>query len=195
MNNKEVLEFFKDCGALLEGHFILSSGNHSSLYLQCAKLFMYPDKSEYLCKILAKKIIQKIDLLQVDLIVSPAMGGVIVGYEVARHLQKPAIFTERVNGLFELRRGFKIIPGKRVLIVEDVITTGKSSIECIKCIEENKGVIVGLACVIDRSEDSLFSDLDVISLAKINIPIYKPEDLPEELKKITPIKPGSRGLV
>ena len=195
MNNDDILNYFRDAGALLEGHFVLSSGYHSGMYLQCAKIFMNPIKSEYLCKILADKIKTSIDLESVDLIISPAMGGVIIGYEIARQLKKNSIFLERVDGVFNLRRGFKIIPGMRVLILEDVITTGKSSLECMHSIEKNGGVVIGLACLVDRTTRPVVSSLEVISLLKLDIAIYKPEDIPSELKKITPIKPGSRGLL
>mgnify|MGYP001223651591 CR=1 FL=1 len=194
MNKEDVLKYFKEVGALLEGHFILSSGYHSAMYLQCAKIFMDPIKSEYLRKILSKKIIKNINLNEVDLVLSPAIGGIIIGYEIARQLNKKSIFLERVNGVFNLRRGFKISPGMRVVILEDVITTGKSSLECVNFVEKKGGKVVGLACLVDRTNDSLFYKLDIISLLRLNIPIFKPEELPRKLKKIEPKKPGSRGL-
>ena len=195
MNNNDILNYFRENDALLEGHFILSSGYRSSMYLQCAKIFMDPIKSEYLCQILANKIKKNIDIKSVDLIVSPAMGGVIVGYEIARQLKKHSIFLERVEGIFSLRRGFKIIPNMQVLILEDVITTGKSSMECIDSIKNNGGIVVGLACLVDRTNGATVADLDIISLLKLDIPIYKPEDVPPKLKNIKPVKPGSRGLI
>ncbi len=195
MNNDDILNYFRKSGALLEGHFVLSSGYRSGMYLQCAKIFMNPIKSEYLCQILADKIKKIIDLDSVDLIISPAMGGVIIGYEIARQLKKNSIFLERVEGIFSLRRGFKIIPGMRVLVLEDVITTGKSSLECMDFIKKNEGMVVGLACLVDRTNGPVIENLEVISLLKLDIPIYKPEDIPLELKKIKPVKPGSRGLL
>ncbi len=195
MNDEDILNYFRESGALLEGHFILSSGYHSSMYLQCAKIFMNPNLSEILCKNLAGKISKFVNISDIDMIVSPAMGGVIIGYEVARHLNKRSIFTERVDGVFEFRRGFQIENGMNILIIEDVITTGKSSLECIDCVKNNGGNILGVSCMIDRTQNTVIPDLDIISLSKISIPIYKPNDVPENLNKIPPIKPGSRGLI
>ncbi|PPR78634.1 MAG: Orotate phosphoribosyltransferase [Alphaproteobacteria bacterium MarineAlpha2_Bin1] len=194
MNNEDILKYFKESGALLEGHFILSSGNHSAMYLQCAKIFMDPKKSEYLCEILANKIKENINLDEVDLILSPAIGGIIIGYEISRKIKKKSMFLERVEGDFNLRRGFEISPGARVLIIEDVITTGKSSNECISYVQKHSGKVKGLACLVDRTNDIAFSKLDVISLLKLNIPIYAPDEIPNDLMEIKPLKPGSRGL-
>ena len=192
MNNNDILNYFRDSGALLEGHFILSSGYRSSMYLQCAKIFMDPIKSEYLCKILANKIKKNIDLKNVDLIVSPAMGGVIVGYEIGRLLKKETVFCERVEGKFKLRRGFSIKANTRVLIVEDVITTGKSSIECSKIVTSAGATLVGFACIIDRSNDKSSLKQKIVSQVKLNIPTYKKNNLPDFLKKIPVTSPGSR---
>ena len=147
---KKSLNILKETNALLEGHFVLSSGLHSSKYIQCAKLLSYPHKADLICKSLAKKI--KIKFKKIDLILAPAMGGIIIGYEVGKLLKKETIFCERVNGKFILRRGFKIKKGSKVLIVEDVITTGKSSMECVKLVKKAKANLVGFASIIDRSK-------------------------------------------
>ena len=144
-------ELLKETGALLEGHFLLSSGKHSDGYVQCAKLLMYPDKAEKAIEIIAEKL-KDIDF---DIVVGPAMGGIIVSYELARQLGKPSIFVEREDGEMTLRRGFDIKPGQRVLITEDVVTTGKSSYEAIKVVEDNGGEVVGIACVVDRSKGDI----------------------------------------
>ena len=146
---KKSLNILKKTNALLEGHFVLSSGLHSPKYIQCAKLLSFPNLADKICKSLANKI--KKNFKKIDLILAPAMGGVIIGYEIGKILKKETIFCERVNGKFKLRRGFKIRKGSRVLIIEDVITTGKSSLECVKLIKNSKAKLVGFATIIDRS--------------------------------------------
>jgi orotate phosphoribosyltransferase len=189
MNHNDVLNEFRAAGALLEGHFILSSGLHSSRYLQCARVLMSPVRSARLCKALAMQITEK-----VDLVVSPAMGGVVVGYEMGRQLGVPAIFSERVDGKLVLRRGFDIPRGVRVLMVEDIVTTGLSSRECIAGIAEEGGVTVAAACLIDRSNGKADIGVPLYALTRLEIPAYAADALPPELAAIPAIKPGSRAL-
>ena len=189
---EESLKILKETKALIEGHFILSSGLHSPKYVQCAQLMSKPSKAAHICQSLAKKI--KIELNNIDLILSPAMGGIVVGYEIGKLLGVETIFSERVNGKFQLRRGFKIKQDANVLIVEDVITTGKSSIECSNLVKVNKANIIGYACIIDRSDGKTEINDKIISQIKLNIPTYKKENLPKELISIDPVKPGSRNL-
>ncbi len=189
---KESLKILKETKALLEGHFILSSGLHSPQYVQCAKLLSQPEKASKICDSLATKISK--EFKEIDLILSPAMGGIIVGYEIGKIMRKETIFAERVNGKFELRRDFKIEKNHKVLIVEDVITTGKSSLECSRLVFESDAKIVGYACIIDRSNGrSLIKD-KIVSQIELNIPTYNQKDLPENLSLIKAIKPGSRNL-
>ena len=188
---KKSLNILRKTDALLEGHFILSSGLHSSKYIQCAKLLSYPFKADKICRSLANKI--KKNFKKIDLILAPAMGGIVIGYEIGRLLKKETIFCERVNGKFVLRRGFKIKAKSRVLIIEDVITTGKSSMECVKLIEKAKAKSIGFATIIDRSsKKSLKIKKKIISHLKIKIPTYKFNQLPKDLKFIPITKPGSR---
>ncbi len=188
---KKSLNILKKTDALLEGHFILSSGLHSSKYIQCAKLLSFPFKADKICRSLANKI--KKNFKKIDLILAPAMGGIVIGYEIGRLLKKETIFCERVNGKFILRRGFKIKAKSRVLIIEDVITTGKSSMECVKLIEKAKAKSIGFATIIDRSsKKSLKIKKKIISHLKIKIPTYKFNQLPKDLKFIPITKPGSR---
>ena len=189
---KESLKILKETNALLEGHFILSSGLHSSKYVQCAQLMSKPIQANKICISLSEKISQEFS--NIDLILSPAMGGIIVGYEIGRLLKKDTIFAERVNGEFQLRRGFSIKPKQKVLIIEDVITTGKSSLECSKLVEDNKGSIVGYACIIDRTTTNLPINDKIVSQIKLNIPTYTKENLPKNLSAIKAVKPGSRNL-
>ena len=189
---EESLKILKETKALIEGHFILSSGLHSPKYVQCAQLMSKPSQAAQICQSLAKKI--KIELKNIDLILSPAMGGIVVGYEIGKLLGVETIFSERVNGKFQLRRDFKIKQDTNVLIVEDVITTGKSSIECSNLVKVNKANIVGYACIIDRSDGKTEINDKIISQIKLNIPTYKKENLPKELISIDPVKPGSRNL-
>jgi len=191
LSHKKSLNILKKTNALLEGHFVLSSGLHSSRYIQCAKLLSYPSKAEKICKSLANKIKKKFK--KIDLILAPAMGGIIIGYEIGRLLKKETIFCERVKGKFTLRRGFGIKKGSKVLILEDVITTGKSSMECVKLIKKSKAILVGFASIIDRSnKKSLKINKKIISHLKINVPTFKANQLPKELKSIPITTPGSR---
>ena len=188
---KKSLNILRKTDALLDGHFVLSSGLHSPKYIQCAKLLSFPHLAQDICTSLAKKI--KKSFKKIDLILSPAMGGVIIGYEIGRILKKETIFCERIKGTFLLRRGFKIKKGSRVLIVEDVVTTGKSSNECFTLIKKNKGKVLGLACIIDRStKKNLRINKKIISHLKINVPTYQSNKLPSDLKLIPISKPGSR---
>ena len=189
---EESLKILKETKALIEGHFILSSGLHSPKYVQCAQLMCKPSYAVKICESLAEKIKNKFS--GIDLILSPAMGGIVVGYEIGKLLDIETIFSERVNGQFKLRRDFKIKQGTNVLIVEDVITTGKSSIECSKLVVTNKANIIGYACIIDRSNGKTEINDKIISQIKLNIPTYKKENLPKELISIDPVKPGSRNL-
>lgn len=192
MDQDQVLDEFRAAGALLEGHFKLSSGLHSPVYLQCARVLMDPKRAAKLCAAFAEKF--RATGTEIDLVVSPAMGGVIVGYEVARQLGVPGIFTERVDGEFALRRGFEIPAGARILMMEDIITTGLSSRECIKTITEWGGNVVAAGCLINRSGGRAEVGAPVTALATIDAPTYKLEDVPESLQAIPAIKPGSRGL-
>ena len=190
---KNSLAVLRKTNALLEGHFILSSGLHSPIYVQCAKLLSNPSKASKICLSLSKKIKKKIK--KIDLILSPAMGGIIIGYEIGKLLKKETIFCERVSGKFVLRRGFNIKKNSRVLIVEDVITTGKSSLECVKLIKKSRAKLAGFACIIDRSNNkSLKIKKKIVSQIKLNIPTYKKKNLPSNLKNIQITKPGSRYL-
>ena len=189
LSHDEVLGEFRAAGALLEGHFILSSGLHSSRYLQCARVLMDPKRAARLCESLRQKITGTFDL-----VASPAMGGVVVGYEMGRQLDVPAIFFERVDGKLSLRRGFTIAKGARVLMVEDIVTTGLSSRECIAGIAEEGGVTVAAACLIDRSGGKADLGVPLHALTSLEIPAYAADALPPELAAIPAIKPGSRGL-
>jgi len=192
LSYKESLKILKGTKALLEGHFVLSSGLHSKEYVQCAKLLSRPKMAQLICLSLCKKI--KKTFSTIDIILSPALGGVVVGYEVGRQLNKETIFCERVNGKLILRRGFEIKKNAKVLIVEDVITTGKSALECARIIRKSKARLVGYACIIDRSNDKSIIKKKIISQVKINIQTYSKNKLPEDLKKIKIINPGSRNL-
>ena len=191
LSPKKSLNILKKTNALIEGHFVLSSGLHSARYIQCAKLLSYPHLSNNICKSFAYKI--RKNYKKIDLILAPAMGGIIIGYEIGKILKKETIFCERVNGKFKLRRGFTINKGSKVLIIEDVITTGKSSMECVKLINKNKAKLVGFASLIDRStKKSLKIKKKIISHLKISVPTYKKNELPDHLKKIPITTPGSR---
>ena len=191
---KDSLAVLKRTKALLEGHFILSSGLHSSKYVQCAKLLSFPHLSQKICISLSKKIKKKFK--KVDLILTPAIGGIVIGYEIGRLLKKETIFCERVKGKFKLRRGFSIKKNSKVLIIEDVITTGKSSLECVKLIKKAKAKIVGFACIINRSNKKTLKikNKSIISQLKIDVPTYHKNNLPLSLKKISISSPGSRRL-
>lgn len=193
LTDEEVLNEFRDAGALLEGHFILSSGLHSSRYLQCARVLMDAARAGRLCASLAEKVKAKVTS-QIDLVASPAMGGVVVGYEMGRQLGVPAIFFERVDGRLVLRRGFSIARDARVLMVEDIVTTGLSSRECIAGINDEGGITVGAACLIDRSGGKADIGFPLAALTTLDIPTYAADELPAELAATPAIKPGSRGL-
>ena len=191
LSHKKSLNILKKTNALLEGHFVLSSGLHSSKYIQCAKLLSHPHLADKICKSLANKI--KKNFNSIDLILAPAMGGIIIGYEIGRLLKKETIFCERVNGKFILRRGFHIKKGSKVLIMEDVITTGKSSMECVKLVTKSKAKLMGFASIIDRSTNkTLKIKKKIISHMKIEVPTYKKNKLPKLLRSIPITTPGSR---
>mgnify|MGYP001201531948 FL=1 len=193
LSSKNSLAVLKRTNALLEGHFVLSSGLHSPNYVQCAKLLSHPHLASKICNSLSKKI--KKNFKKIDLILSPAMGGIIIGYEIGKLLKKETIFCERVFGKFKLRRGFNIKKNSRVLIVEDVITTGKSSLECVKLIKKHKAKHIGFACIIDRSsKKNLKIKNKIVSQIKLNIPAYNKYNLPIDLKNIKVTKPGTRHL-
>ena len=194
LSYKDSLKVLKKTRALLEGHFVLSSGLHSNKYIQCAKLLSFPNQALKICNSLSKKIVKAFPL--VDLILSPAIGGIIIGYEIGRQLNIETIFSERVGGKFRLRRGFSIKKRAKVLIVEDVITTGKSSLECVKLVKKAKGKFLGFACIIDRSnkKNLLIKKNKIVSQVKISIPVYKKNELPTFLQKIPISTPGSRFL-
>ena len=191
LSPKKSLSILKRTNALLEGHFVLSSGLHSSKYIQCAKLLSFPHIANKICQSLSKKI--KKNFKNIDVILAPAMGGIIIGYEIGKLLKKETIFCERVKGKFTLRRGFSIKKKSKVLIIEDVITTGKSSLECVKLINKSKAKLLGFACIIDRStKKNLKIKKKIVSHLKIDVPAYKKNKLPKYLK-FTPISvPGSR---
>lgn len=197
MNEHEILNEFVAAKAILKGHFILSSGLHSDTYMQCARVLMEPKRSEKLCAELAKKIVAKLGNNFADIVVAPAMGGVVVGYEMGRQLGLPTIFCERVNGVFEFRRGFELAENARVLVIEDVITTGKSSLETYEVIKKFGGKVVAEASLVDRSgEEDLQKKMGVpvVSLLKIKVKTFAENNVPEELKSVPAVKPGSRFL-
>jgi len=188
----ESLKILKETEAFLEGHFILSSGLHSKQYIQCAKLLSHPKQAQIICNSLCEKINEKFN--NIDIILAPALGGVIVGYEVGRQLNIETIFAERLNGKLLLRRGFKIKKNSNVLVVEDVITTGKSAIECLDIVTASNANLIGYACIIDRSNDDMQIKNKIISQMKVIIETFSEDKLPLDLKKISPIKPGTRNL-
>ena len=193
LSHKKSLNILKKTNALLDGHFVLSSGLHSSKYIQCAKLLSYPHLAKNICLSLTNKI--KKNYKKIDLILSPAMGGIIIGYEIGKLLKKETIFCERVKGSFKLRRDFNIKKKSRVLIVEDVITTGKSSLECVKLIKKAGAKLLGFSCIIDRSnKKTLKIKQKIISHMKIDVPTFKINKLPKSLKSIPISKPGSRHI-
>lgn len=193
MNTEQVLDIFRECGALLEGHFILSSGLRSPVFLQKARVFQYPAKSEQLCRALAERIRAE-GFADVSKVVSPAIGGIIPGYETARHLGLPALYTERVEGRFELRRGFDLAPGEKMLVVEDIVTTGLSIRECIETLRRLGADVVAAACLIDRSGGEADVGVPLVSLTRYKVPAYPPDQLPPDLAALPAVKPGSRGL-
>lgn len=193
MTSQDVLDEFRAAGALLEGHFILTSGLHSALYLQKARVFMSPERSARLCAALAERIRSEC-ARPPALVVSPAVGGIVPGYETARQLGLEAVFTEREDGVFRLRRGFEIPAGAPVVMVEDIVTTGLSSRECIACLRDLGADVVAAACIVDRSGGRADVGVPLIALAQLDIPTYAADALPPELAALDAIKPGSRGL-
>jgi len=191
MSDDEILAEFRAADALLEGHFILSSGLRSARYLQCARVLMDPARAERLARELASRL-PKIVADQVEAVVSPAMGGVIIGHEMGRALGKPAMFVERPQGVFELRRGFSLKPGTKVLMVEDVVTTGLSSREAIEAVRAAGGDVIGEAALVDRSGGTADLGVPFTPLIRIDVPTYEPDSVPPELAAIPPVKPGSR---
>jgi len=193
MNTEDVLNEFRAAGALLEGHFILSSGLRSPVFLQKAKVFANAERTAMLCKALADKVKSELGEAP-DIIVSPAVGGIVPGYEMGRQMGLPAIYVEREDGKFRLRRGFELSRGQKVLVVEDIVTTGLSSRECITSLKETGVNVVAEACLIDRSGGKADVGVPLIALASIEFPTYAADDLPPELAAIPAIKPGSRDL-
>lgn len=194
MNKDKVLQEFEDAEAILRGHFILSSGLHSDTYLQCARVLMDTRRADRLCSSLAKKIIKNIGNIKIDMVVAPAMGGVIVGYEMGRQLNIPTVFCERVDGKFTLRRGFEIRKGANILLIEDVVTTGKSSIEAVECVRSLGGKVIAEGCLIDRSNGQANLGFPLISLTSLEVKTFDENNVPESLKEVPAIKPGSRWL-
>ena len=191
MTDDEILAEFRDADALLEGHFILSSGLRSPRYLQCARLLMDPKRAEKVARALAQKIPSNVRE-SIDVVVSPAMGGVIIGHEMGRALGVPALFVERPTGTFELRRGFRLAPAQKVLLVEDVVTTGLSSREAIAAVEAAGGKVVAAASLVDRSGGQADLGVPYTPLIRIDVPAYQPDEVPPELAQIPAVKPGSR---
>ena len=194
MTRDDVLAEFRAAEALLEGHFILSSGMHSPAYLQCARVMMDTARAARLCSVLASRVNETHGEEAFDLCVSPAMGGVIVGYELARQLALPSIFAERVDGAFTFRRGFDIPTGARCLMVEDVVTTGLSSRECIDAIRAAGGDVVGGAALVDRSGGTADIGVPLTALVSLTVPVYAVSEVPDDLARLPAVKPGSRGL-
>ena len=192
MTNDDVIREFREAGALREGHFVLSSGLHSAIFLQKNLVFMYPDRCERLCRALAVAIIENVG--QVDVCVSPAVGGIIPGYETARHLGVPSIYVERENGVLKFRRALGIEPGARVAIVEDIISTGLSSRECVETVRAAGGDVVCAACIVDRSAGKADPGAPIVALATLGIPAWPADQLPPELAAIPEEDPGSRRL-
>ncbi len=192
MTDEEILAEFRAAHALLDGHFILSSGLRSPRYLQCARVLMDPARAERLARALAAKIPPEIGQ-QVEAVVSPAMGGVVIGHEMGRALGRPAMFVERPDGEFRLRRGFALDPGTKVLMVEDVVTTGLSSREAIEAVRQAGGEVVAEAALVDRSAGKADLGVPFYPLIRIDVPTYAASDLPPELAAIPAVKPGSRG--
>ncbi|WP_332702026.1 orotate phosphoribosyltransferase [Devosia sp.] len=193
MTKDDVLTIFRECGAMLEGHFILSSGLRSPVFLQKAKVFQYAAQTEKLCKALAEKI-HADGFGDVTKVVSPAIGGIIPGYETSRHLGVPALYTERVDGKFELRRGFEIAPDDKVIVVEDIVSTGLSIRECVEALRGIGANVVAAACLIDRSGGEADVGVPLVSLIEFKVPAYPADQLPPELAAIPAVKPGSRGI-
>ena len=194
LTEHQIMAEFEAAEAILRGHFILSSGLHSDTYLQCARVLMNPARADRLCKSLAAKVEAALAGETLDLVVAPAMGGVVVGYEMGRQLGVETLFCERENGQFALRRGFRIEPGARVLMVEDVVTTGKSSMEAVACVEAAGGKVIAEASLIDRSNGTHNLPFPLISLLKVDVKTYAADALPAHLAATEAVKPGSRFL-
>lgn len=192
MNTDDVLAEFRAAGALREGHFILSSGLHSPVFLQKNLVFAEPDRCERLCKALAAKIVAEVG--QPDVCISPAVGGIIPGYETARHLGVRSLYVEREGGAFKLRRGFQVEPGEKVVMVEDIVTTGLSSRECIEAIQAAGGTVIAAACIVDRSGGKADVGVPLVALASLEVPAYPADALPPELAAFPTTDPGSRRL-
>jgi len=192
LTSDDVLDEFRAAGALREGHFVLSSGLHSPVFLQKNLVFAEPARCERLCKALAAKITEQVG--KVDLAISPAVGGIIPGYETARHLGVRSLYVEREGGVFKLRRGFAVEPGEKIVMVEDIVTTGLSSRECIQAIIEAGGDVIAAACIVDRSGGKADVGVPLIALATLNVPAYSPDSLPPELAAIPTTDPGSRRI-
>lgn len=194
LDQDAVLDLYRESGALLEGHFVLASGLHSPVYLQSARVLMHPDKAELLCAELARRVTDVLGPDGVDIVCAPAVGGIVVGYEMGRQMRRPAIFAERVGEAFVLRRGFDLEPGQRVLVAEDVITTGGSTRLCMACIRQAGGVPVAAVSLIDRSDGRADVGVPLVTLCRLAVPTYAADALPPELAAIPASKPGSRGL-
>jgi orotate phosphoribosyltransferase len=188
----EVVRLFRECGALLEGHFLLTSGMHSPYYLQCARVLMEPARAMRVCAALIARLRRELPDLSVDAVVAPALGGVVLGYELARQLGVRSLFVERDGGRFALRRGFALAPGERVLLAEDVVTTGLSSRECKECVNAEGATVVAAACLIDRSGGRADLGVPLVALAELDLPVYPSDRLPPELADRPAVKPGSR---
>lgn len=193
MNSADVVREFEEAGALLKGHFILSSGLHSDTYLNKSIVSMYPDRTERLCRALAGKAREAFGA-KIDAVVSPAMGAIIYGYETARWLGVPFMFVERVDGAFRLRRGFSLPPGARVAVVEDIVSTGLSARECIEAVRATGAEVLGLACLIDRSNGEADVGAPLVSLASLKVEAWPADALPPHLLSVPAVKPGSRGV-
>lgn len=191
MQTDDVLAIFREAGAILEGHFILTSGLRSPVFLQKARVFMHADKTERLCRALAAKI--RAEAGEIDYVVGPAVGGIIPAYETSRHLSVPAVWVERENGVFKLRR-FEMEKGARVVIVEDIVTTGLSIRETVACLRELDADVVAAACIVDRSAGKVDVGVPLVALAEYEVPAYPADALPPELAAIPAVKPGSRNI-
>jgi orotate phosphoribosyltransferase len=192
LSPEDVVRLFRDCGALLEGHFLLSSGMHSPYYLQCARVLMDPGRAARVCAALLARLRRALPDLSIDAVVAPALGGVVLGYELARQLGVLSLFVERADGRFALRRGFALEPGSRVLLAEDVVTTGLSSRECMACVTAAGATIAAAACLIDRSGGRADLGVPLVALAELDLPVYPPDRVPAELAARPATKPGSR---
>lgn len=188
MENKMVLDVLKECGCIRDGHFLFSSGLHSGRYCQCARLLQYPDKA---AEVLAL-VVEQVKDLGVQMLVGPALGGILVSYEIGRQMELPAIFTERENNIMKLRRNFEIAPGTKVLVTEDVVTTGKSSLETIQVLEELGAEVVGICCIVDRRLSGIELDYPVFSATTMDSAIFRPEECPLCKEGLSLEKPGSR---